>query len=354
MKIFMLLAPFLLISCTLIEVIDKTDKQDLEPQKAPEVVQKEVPVEPEIKIINTKTFENSEKVIDYCSKMDFYFKKYDWGNSHCNDYSWNHVRNSYLGNPIIWHVFGDEKLLETKKVNTTMILCGVHGDEITPIKFCFDILEDLKNNPKVLEGNLVVVAPLVTPDSFMREKPTRYNARGVDVNRNFPTQDWNKSAIKLWKSRYKSDKRRYPGAKALSEQETHFQVNLIKRYKPNKIITVHSPLTLIDYDGPSAHEHEGGILAEELLIQMSDKAGKYRINNYPFFTGSLGNWAGNERKIPTYTLELPNSDWTKTKKFFNTFKTAIHHAITHPLSKDMNKKMLTDNEEPVKKDDNVL
>ena len=71
---------------------------------------------------------------------------------------------------------------------------------------------------------------------------------------------------------------------------------------------------------------------------MSDKAGKYRINNYPFFTGSLGNWAGNERRIPTYTLELPNSDWTKTKKFYNTFRTAIHHAIDHDLKSDLKPK----------------
>ena len=44
---------------------------------------------------------------------------------------------------------------------------------------------------------------------------------------------------------------------------------------------------------------------------MSKKASGYKITDYPFFTGSLGNYAGNERQIPTYTLELPNSDWPK-------------------------------------------
>ena len=37
----------------------------------------------------------------------------------------------------------------------------------------------------------------------------------------------------------------------MSEQETYFQVNLIKRYMPSKIISVHAPLTIIDYDGQS-------------------------------------------------------------------------------------------------------
>jgi protein MpaA len=290
--------------------------------------------------IETLTFKNTDKVEKYCTKLDRYFKKYKWGKSNCSDYSWHHVRSSHWGNPIIWFTYGDEKKHEEQPKNTTMIFCGVHGDEITPVKFCFDVLKDLKNHPEIIKDNLVVIAPLVTPDSFLRKYPTRYNGRGVDVNRNFPTKDWNKMAKKLWKTRYNADKRRNPGNKPLSEQDTIFQVNLIKRYKPNKIISVHAPLTLIDYDGPTS-PHKHGDLAHQLLIQMSAKAGKYKINNYPFFTGSLGNWAGNERNIPTYTLELPNTDWTKTRKFFKTFRTAIHHAITHELVTSEDKKKLT-------------
>jgi protein MpaA len=288
---------------------------------------------------NTLTKPNSDKVLSYCKKMDKHFKKYSWGKSNCTDYSWHHVRSSYLGNPIVWYVFGDESK-RNKNTNTTFIECGVHGDEITPIKFCFDLMEDIKNNPNVVGDNLIVIAPLVTPDSFFKLKPTRTNAKGVDVNRNFPTKDWNKSAIKLWKSRYRSDKRRFPGKSAQSEQETIFQVNIIKRYKPNKVISVHSPLTLLDYDGPTFTQ-DNGKAAKQLLISMSDKAGKYKVSNYPFFTGSLGNWAGNERNIPTYTLELPNSDWHKTDRYFKLFKTAIHHAIQHNLSSSSLKKKVT-------------
>ena len=195
--------------------------------------------------------------------------------------------------------------------------------------------------------------PASQKNSFFKKYPTRTNARGVDVNRNFPTRDWDSSARGLWKTRYHSDKRRNPGTRSLSEQETIFQVNLIKRYKPNKIISVHSPLTLIDYDGPDI-SHKHGSNARELLIQMSHKAGKYRINNYPFFTGSLGNWAGNERNIPTYTLELPNSDWTKTKKFYSTFRKAIHHAIDHELVPNDSTKKISGNEAESSENEKVL
>jgi protein MpaA len=273
----------------------------------------------------TKTKENSAKIKRYCERLDRYFNKYEWGKSGCNDYTWNHVRNSYHGNPIVWFVFGKEA--KNTNTNTTFIECGVHGDEITPVKFCYDLIKDLRDNPARLgTNNTVIIAPLVTPDSFFKKKPTRTNARGVDINRNFPTKDWSKSALKLWKSRYKSDKRRFPGNKALSEQETIFQVNIIKRYKPNKVISIHAPLTLLDYDGPHFSQ-ENGKAAKQLLVTMSDKAGKYKVSNYPFFTGSLGNWAGNERNIPTYTLELPNSDWHKTDRYYKLFREAIHHAI---------------------------
>ena len=328
----------LLQSCADIKVLSerpKNQKLKLKNKKntaKSRTIQNPSVLEPKPKsIYNTKTKKNSPKIGRYCDRMNKYFKKYSWGQSTCHKYTWNHGRSSHFGNPIVWYVFGKEELTETKNKNVTFIECGVHGDEITPIKFCYDLLEDLRNNPeRVGKNSLVIIAPLVTPDSFFREKPTRTNARGVDVNRNFPTKDWNKNALKLWKSRYKSDKRRFPGPKALSEQETIFQVNIIKRYKPNKVISIHAPLTLLDYDGPH-FTHANGKAAKDLLISMSNKAGKYKVSNYPFFTGSLGNWAGNERNIPTYTLELPNSDWHKTTRYYNLFRSAIHHAINDDL-----------------------
>src|SRR5690606_11277168 len=115
-------------------------------------------------------------------------------------------------------------------------------------------LSKLKNlegeEAREFKEKLVVIVPLVNPDSYFKERPTRTNERGVDVNRNFPTRDWNEEALAQWRRRYSGDKRRYPGPEAISEPETLFQVNLIKRYRPSKIVTVNAPLTLLDYDGP--------------------------------------------------------------------------------------------------------
>ena len=266
------------------------------------------------------------KVRKFCKKVNKRFLDYGWGNSKCNRYPWNHVRNSVKGDPLTWVTYGSEPEHKKSPRNTTLILCGVHGDEITPIKFCYDIMKHVESNKKFYSEKLIVIAPIVNPDSFFRRRPTRTNYRGIDINRNFPTRDWRKNALKMWKRRYRKDKRRYPGRRPLSEPEVIFQVNLIKRYKPNKIISVHAPLTIIDYDGPT-RKNRNYKKASQLLIQMSRKASGYRIKNYPFFPGSLGNWAGNERGIPTYTLELPSSDNRKHKEYWSLFKSAIHAAL---------------------------
>lgn len=262
----------------------------------------------------------TDAVKKYCAILGSKFTTYKWGEVGCENFNWNHVRNSNLGTPIIWTVFGDENSALARE-NTTVILCGVHGDEITPVKFCWDLINELKNNHTFID-KLVIVAPLVSPDSFFIDRPSRTNGRGVDVNRNFPTADWGAEAHKRWKHHLKSDKRKYPGAKAASEQETVFQMNLILRYKPNKVISVHAPLTLLDYDGPSLIG-ENGHSAKMLLEQMSSKASGYKVSNYPIFPGSLGNWAGKEKHIPTYTLELPNSNPQETDKFWTLFKDAV-------------------------------
>lgn len=267
--------------------------------------------------------QTSSIIKNFCQELDEKFTKYQWGESQCADIKWESVRSSHQGRPLMWKVFGEEKLSN----NTTLILCGVHGDEITPIKFCFDIINNLQNHPMDLKDNTLVIVPLVSPDSFIKENPTRTNFKGVDVNRNFPTKDWDEFALSSWKNHYGSDTRRYPGPHAMSEPETLFQVNLIKRFQPHKIISVHAPLTLLDYDGPRLTGKTTISLGEKLLKTMSKKAFDYKIKNYPFFPGSLGNYSGNERHIPTYTLELPNSDFTRTDEFWNLFKEAIRDAI---------------------------
>ncbi len=328
-----------LASCT--STVDTvTQEEKIAAPAAPVAIEKvEVikTVDPNFKALNVS---KDRTLAKYCNKLESSFKKYKWGESHCEDMDWSYQRTSVNGDPLLWMTFGEYNS-DITKVETTLIMCGIHGDEITPIKFCFDVINYLKDVSKGkivdrktgvtadLTGKFVIVAPLVNPDSYFKKYPTRTNANGVDVNRNFPTQDFAELALKRWEDHYRKDKRRFPGHKAGSEPETEFQVDMITHYNPDKILSVHSPLTMLDYDGP-ASIHTGGLVgskANELLIKMSEQAKGYRIKNYPFFPGSLGNYAGNERNIPTYTLELPTSDPTKVESYWNLFKSSIHSAV---------------------------
>lgn len=314
-----------------------------------------------VKIVDKSDIGLTPALKSFCQKIETRFLKYGWGKSQCESFTWNHVRNSVLGDPLSWTVFGDTghgALSDLKEKDLTIVMCGVHGDEITPIKFCYDLMFYLREQfsdktQDEFKNKVVIVAPIVNPDSFFKLRPTRTNARGVDVNRNFPTIDWLKDARRLWALKHNKDKRRNPGVSPSSEPEVVFQINLIKRYAPDKIISVHAPLTFLDYDGPSSVlSSVDGTKAEELLVQMSKDSSDYKVVNYPFFPGSLGNWAGKEREIPTYTLELPSSDPRKSQVYWPQFKSAMHKAIVHDLKVSIAKKIEINQEaenDPTKK-----
>jgi len=146
------------------------------------------------------------------------------------------------------------------------------------------------------------VIPLLNPDGLLRKRSQRMNGNNVDLNRNFPMYDWQNTAIKHWIDVTSSNPRRYPGEKQLSEPETTWLVEHINRYDPDVIVSVHAPHGIVDYDGP----HNGPYKLGRLYLNL--------LGTYP---GSLGNYAGIQRKIPVVTIELPYAGIMPTNKEIN-------------------------------------
>jgi murein peptide amidase A len=171
-----------------------------------------------------------------------------------------------------------------------LVLGGIHGDEMASVNVVFDWIDrSVKKSDDAIHWRMV---PLVNPDGLMRKPSTRVNARGVDLNRNFPTPDWNSSAQTYWVSRTGRDPRRFPGPKAMSEPETQWLQKQVDLFKPHLIVSVHAPYGVLDFDGPPP---------------PPDKLGSLHLDQVGIYPGSLGNYGGVVRRVPVVTLELRNA-----------------------------------------------
>jgi protein MpaA len=193
---------------------------------------------------------------------------------------------------------GSKSLLNVK----TILFIGVfHGDEPEGYYLINKFIELILQEKNFDIKNELYFVPNLNPDG--KNLNTRTNINGVDLNRNFPTKNWELSSSK---DIY------YSGESPASEIETQFMVDIIDEIKPDIILTIHNPYKIVNYDGPSKN------LAEKISA----------ITGYPIqedigypTPGSFGTYCGVERNIQTITLELPENNsieelWTINKEVF--------------------------------------
>ncbi|SFF24573.1 Zinc carboxypeptidase [Fontimonas thermophila] len=171
-----------------------------------------------------------------------------------------------------------------------LLIGGIHGDELSSVSIVFQWMQHLAEAR--YQPFHWRVLPCANPDGLLRDPPTRTNARGVDLNRNFPTRDWQAEAMAYWEKRTGRDPRRYPGPAALSEPETRWLVQELETFRPDAIVSVHAPYGVLDFDGPREPPQRFGYLH------------LHQLGTYP---GSLGNFAGINIGLPVITLELPHA-----------------------------------------------
>lgn len=168
-----------------------------------------------------------------------------------------------------------------------LILASIHGDESETTVV---VSEALRCLPR---GDLRAAVILCgNPDGMLRG--SRGNARGVDLNRNFPTSNWSPDPVR-YKTRANDarDIALSPGSSPGSEPETIALLSLIDRIKPRAIVSLHAALACIDDAGGS---HLGRQLAARCELPLLTEIG------YPT-PGSMGTWAG-ERRLNLVTWEL--------------------------------------------------
>ena len=280
----------------------------------------------------------------FCSEVNGKFQEFGWNRITCNPDRWETYDYTANGNPLLYQEFGFKDDKSDLPVN--LVFCGVHGDEPTAIYQCFHLVREiLFDNKQSQEKFKLVVAPIINPDGFF--KNTRVNANGIDVNRNLPTKDWERRAHKLWSR--KKDPRRYPGKVPSSEIETRMQEFLIDKYRPDKILSFHAPLGFIDFDGPGDRKNENLLRVERRAkrvgyrIEINTKR-FLKFTDFRFYPGSLGNYAGNEKEIPTYTVELPSVQTSKAHEYWSIMRVALIKAMKYEIyDKEFNPVLMSQN-----------
>lgn len=181
-------------------------------------------------------------------------------------------------------IFHYDKMAKNADAKKVLVFSLIHGDE-TPAgavgRYWMERLEsfDPRNSWRVI--------PVLNPDGVQAK--TRTNGNNIDLNRNFPTKDWNELAKNYWEKKTHSNPRRYPGDTGGSEPETKCAMKHIDDFKPDFIVSVHTPLKVLDFDGPKVKFPKYDYLPWKSLGH---------------FTGSLGRYMWFERQTPVLTMEL--------------------------------------------------
>lgn len=211
-----------------------------------------------------------------------------------------------------------------------LIQAGIHGRELMSGRLVVDMLAQFaKDHPEGIEGVTFHVMPMVNPDgvtiavhgaeglaetglreqvkSFLAREGTSHsrwkaNARGTDLNRNYPTE-WEALTGRTPGSN------RYRGEAPLSEPESVALAEYFRRYDFACTLSYHSMGSLIYWQGAKGELHQ---INETLARVIGDHTG------YPLEENEMGaverggfkDWALMDCGVPSITVEIGALDST--------------------------------------------
>lgn len=191
--------------------------------------------------------------------------------------SWEVVGHSINGQPIHIRRYGTSG-------NVTLIIGGLDGSDRVAVKWLDYLSVELKKAPETAEDRQVILMRDPNPDG-LRAK-LAYNARGVLINRNFPTTSYRPGEDQ--------------GAGPASEPETRAILEVLYRYRPSRVIHVLSAGRSEVIANASAEP-----LAELLRNGRALGAPRGDANPEP---GSLEEFVTQNFRIEMLTLRLSTGD----------------------------------------------
>jgi predicted deacylase len=202
---------------------------------------------------------------------------------------------------------------------------GIHGGyEWNSVLLAYELMDHLAENPSVIPANIsVTVIPNANPDGTFKitgkegrfavadvapgdQSAGRFNANGVDLNRNFACK-WQSQAT--WRGNAVS-----AGSAAFSEPEAAALRDFLTQDMPAAAVFFHSQANAV-----YASECENGILPETLAVMTAyaSAAGYPSVNSFDAYpvTGDVEGWLASIG-IPAITVELSSHEsieWAKNR-----------------------------------------
>ena len=194
---------------------------------------------------------------------------------------WKAVARTVRGRSLEVAAFGQAS-------SQVLIVGPLAGDEPAALGLMDKLAQELMTHESSAVSHRAVMLRDPNPDG--RVLRIRANARGVDLDTNFPAASWQKRPAGL---RWLSD------PQPASEPETRAVLNLLAQTRPQWILLLaaHDGAARVDWAGPAQALAEG--------MQKSAAVGQ---NVGEQLSGSLLSYAGRDRNIPTLLLTLNNQE----------------------------------------------
>lgn len=197
---------------------------------------------------------------------------------------------------------------------------GTHGNEkssVYTLNAWVDYLE--RNYASIPSRRTIVVIPNLNPDGFAVN--SRTNANNVDLNRNFPANNW-KKGVTMPGGSYNP---KGGGSKPLSEPESKALANYVQSTGPRLVLTYHAAAGVVMPNDSGDSDKLARVYDQKSNLYYQPNSQTGEIFEYDT-TGAFEDWLHDKVGTPAVLVEL----WTMSSSEFYKNQPAMWHMVGLP------------------------